>query len=569
MTRKLKIQSIILCLCMLVSAFSSLSALAADPFELVSWDADLDFITLDFNQEVDAENAVISLTADGETVTDFAFAKNDISDDAQANSCSRYTYLLAPEDGLEEGVVYELVIETVENSDGTEAIEDITKTFIVEVIGDDTNFVNIDPYKKANDFDWYKDPVTGHLSIDDYALPGPNKMEGWSHAGALVGDDNDGEHELPNPSAIRGTGTWTEKDYTMKVTFKTDERLGRAGIYFGIGRSLESIFATSNTTTDMTALYLYENKAYPATAHDVALYLSNGSSLTGNAVENLVRGSVPDLDYTEGVELKLSSKDGVVRTFIDGKKAIDAKITVAPGYPFFSIRGIAGDKIAGGTTTYTATDFELYDFLVTRCVEASSAELDKEIAEIDDSVVVTFDEAIAEGMDSKISLKDSEGNDVEGANAVLSPDGTQATISFTGLDYREEYTVSFDTMKLEAGGFAYFDKLSFMTVEPPKEIYSFEIEGGGEIEGTPVIEAVLANNLQDEPWIFTATIAIYNSKGQMVKVAGGTYTLAIGEADSVIIDDFTCDPEETYTAKCFVWDSFTGMNKQFEAVIGE
>ena len=62
MAKYLKIQSLILCVCLMLTAFSGISALAADPFALLSYNADLDFITLDFNQAINTETASIILT---------------------------------------------------------------------------------------------------------------------------------------------------------------------------------------------------------------------------------------------------------------------------------------------------------------------------------------------------------------------------------------------------------------------------------------------------------------------------------------------------------------------------
>ena len=57
MAKYLKLQSLILCVCLMLTAFSGISALAAGSLELLSWDADSDFISLDFNQAIDTASA--------------------------------------------------------------------------------------------------------------------------------------------------------------------------------------------------------------------------------------------------------------------------------------------------------------------------------------------------------------------------------------------------------------------------------------------------------------------------------------------------------------------------------
>lgn len=558
MAKYLKIQSIILTLCLILTAFSGISALADDPFALVNWDADLDYITLDFNQAVDSENAVITLEADGESV-DFTIEDAIFDETAQSRAIC-YSYLLTPEGGLEEGVVYELYIDTIGNGAGTEAITDITKTFAVEVLADDADLVNINP--SANTCAaWSKNEETNSLYVTGYTTPTGSGIQTYSFAGALVGDDKDEEHALPSKDAVSGTGTWTESDYTAKVTFKGDT-LTQTTVFFGIARELSGLH-NDGDSTDITAIRTYDYTAMSEDSHNSAFYLVNGNgsrqATNEDRLTNVSRGNAPDLDYTAGVEFKLSSKDGLVRAFVNDDKLMEAETTVAAGYPFFAFNSAVS----------SAANLELYDFRVTRCAEVSGAELDKEVTELEDSVVVTFEEAVADSAADKIALTDAEGNKVEGATVTLSSDNTQATVLFAGLEYRTDYTIELGTLKTEAGSYAYFADLTFCTVEPPTEIYSFEVAGGGEIEGTVTLEAVLANNTQDEDFTFTATIAIYNSRGQMVAVNGGAYTLATGESDTVAIENFVCDSEETYTAKCFVWNSLFGMNKIYEATIGE
>ena len=52
MKKTSKILSLLVALCMAVTMLSGLTVFAADPFEVVAINADTDFITLDFDQEI-------------------------------------------------------------------------------------------------------------------------------------------------------------------------------------------------------------------------------------------------------------------------------------------------------------------------------------------------------------------------------------------------------------------------------------------------------------------------------------------------------------------------------------
>ncbi len=557
MAKYLKIQSLILCVCLILSMFSGISAFAADPLELVSWDADGDFITLDFNQAINITDSVIELFQDGEAV-EFTLEKADTNSYVQADGVSsRYTYLLTPVDGMVIDAEYEMTLVDVKSSDGESSVTDNYKMFTVAEIASNDALVNIKAVSYAVANTWGRD---GDRLVIDPFTTGSSNMGNWALAGALVGNDTTDAHYLPKSNAIKGSQNWTEKDYTMKVTFK-ETNLSRLTVMMGIARSLELISGDTNTTTDVTAIRTYDY-ANMTGAHDSAFYLVDGLSTRTNnpgLKANFERTKAPNLNYEAGVEFKLSSKDDVVRFFVDGKKFMDAAVEVEPGHPFFACH--SNNK----TSSSANTTVELYDFQVTQCRVVLESSLDKDVVEPADTVTVSIAEALES---ADIVLLDAEGNEVENYEATLSGDGSQATISFSDLVYRGEYKIVFKSAKVAGGANVSVRSNTITVVDPPTEIYSFGVDGDA-FEGTVNVEAVIANNTQPEDFAFTVTVAIYDNDGKMVAVNGSALVLATGESCTIAVENFVCDPEKTYTAKCFVWDSLLGMNTIYEASIGE
>ena len=484
MAKYFKIQSIILCLCLILTSFSGISALAAD-LELVSWNADGDFITLDFNQEIDTTNSVIVLEKNGEEA-EFTFAKNDISSVVQTIGSSRYTYLVTPEGGMEIGAEYKISLQDVKSSDGTFTLEQIEKKFAVVELANDADLVDMVPYKYLNAA-WNKDEVTGKLYKTDALIRNLSNMQTFMYAGALIGADKEAGNKLPNAKSSSigelGTGTWTEKDYTVKVTFKTDERLGRSSTWLGMGRNVTNMHGNS-AATDITAVSLQGYGVTAATAQSMNMYLIDGN--TGTKVKNAVvlsSGNRPKVtyDYTAGIELKLSTKGTVAHAFVNGKKAMDAVIDGKAGYPFFAWKTVSPgntytttDEAGNETTaTYTSTSVELYGFQVTQCREISGTELSKtENVEVRDTLEVRFENAIdpATKDDIKIIAEGGAVVDSENYTVTLSDGDTVATIAFVErLDYETNYTIDFDDVKVAENSKMLISDLAFRTKNLPPQ----------------------------------------------------------------------------------------------------
>ena len=117
---------------------------------------------------------------------------------------------------------------------------------------------------------------------------------------------------------------------------------------------------------------------------------------------------------------------------------------------------------------------------------------------------------------------------------------------------------------------------SFKTLPPAFDLDTFCLfdEDGEEknefadlATGSFTLTANIKNNRCEDAQSFIATICVYNSKNQLCAISGGEASLNKGESKEIEIKNFAMEENETYTAKCFVWDSFTGMNKIYEKEI--
>ena len=372
MKKTSKILSLLVALCMAVTMLSGLTVFAEDALQLVSFDADADFITLDFNKAIDTTNSTIVLKK-GDEFVPFTLAKPLHHSNVQSKAASRYTYTLTPDGGVEVGEEYKITLWDVKASE-TDVLAQTAYTFVVEELATTANFQNVDGYKwtEVEDWNWEMAEDGSKFYIDEMKTPSKNNMEGFAQVGAKIGNDDTEEHVLPSKSNTTGSANWTESEYTVKATFKSDARLARPQIYFGIARNITGYNATSANNTDITGFNFggYTNQA--ATQQTPNLYFINGGHVSGSAVKNLggTNRVSTKIDMTAGVALKVSSKAGVVRMFINNKKAADFAATVAPGFPVFAFRPV------GANDSATACDVELYDMQVTKSTFEEVTELD-------------------------------------------------------------------------------------------------------------------------------------------------------------------------------------------------
>ena len=562
MAKYFKIQSLILCVCLVLSMFTGISAFAADPLELVSWDADLDFITLDFNQTINVENADIELYADGEEVTEYTFNIQNHKSLVQSVGSSYYTYLLAPADGLEAEVVYDLVINRIETTDASTAVEGFETSFVVEVLADFDDFI---PFKQQGTTRNILIKGADSFTINN-ATVGSYSSDYVGGIAAVIGADKEAGRHFKNVLAEPSTSgsaadSWTEGNYTFKVTYTQGAGVKTERIIVGIAKSMGTNFYNA-AAYKYSGFYMEKNSTYTPSAAASNIVAQNGAG-TGKDRRSLSGSNrMTGFNYEDGLEVKFAVRDGIAHGFVNGKKVFDYDSTEEiKGYPFIQVH----QKSAANSET--ALPYAISEPVVTRCVPAMESAIDKDVVDVTDSVVVTFETAVDDSAAEKIALIDEEGNKVEGVTVTLSDDKTQATIAFTELAYRSEFFVKLGKLELEDNSSVYFPSFYIQTVEPTIELYSFAASSGDTIEGTVNVAAVIANNTQAEDFAFTATVAIYDENGKMVAVNGAAYVLATGESETIAVENFVCEDGKTYTAKCFVWDSLLGMNTIFEGVI--
>ncbi len=356
MKKTSKILSLLVALCMTFSMFMGITAMAAD-LELVSFNADSDFITLDFNQEVDAENAVIILTKNGEAVENFTFAQNNYNAYVQTGASSHYTYFVTPAEGIEIDAEYKLTLHEVKSADGTATFGPWAKTFTVANIGGSlTNYrtVGVDAGKVS-----YDTSVEGQVSAALTNFSTTYSESNNAFIGTQVGADYENEVAMTNASTT--SGLWTEKDYTVKlkiaISGATKENIG-----FGIADNVNRIGYKSFTGTYM---YMQRQTTSGANFELREDRINTGTSFTGTSVVN--GGNRPTgLTYSD-LDLKLATKDKVAQAYIEGKKVADLALSAdATGWVFVTVEPITA------STGSTALNVTVSDLLATRATFADA-----------------------------------------------------------------------------------------------------------------------------------------------------------------------------------------------------
>ncbi len=389
MKKTSKILSLLVALCMTVTMLSGLTVMAEDTLELVSYDADADFITLDFNQEIDTVNSTIVLKKDGEFV-DFTIAKNDFYDYTQSTLSSRYTYLVTPEDGVELDAEYKISFWDVKSSDGASTLAQSAMTFTVAEIGDYDNFEITKPYQYRN-VAFTLDDDNEALKLDEYsgkgystATVGALNNSNYITAGALVGKDVTAGNILPyygedgtvsDSGNNYGSGGWQESDYTMKLTYKADTRVGSERIVFGLSRGGDqrTTYRASDTFIDGTLFAMDRYSTLTPTAAGFRCQIFDRDTDATSVTRRRTTGNtnyIKNIDVTTGVDLKFSIKDSVARAFVNGKKLMDSETYGIKGFPSISFILLTFDA------EYTAADVEFSNLQVTQSTFASAAELD-------------------------------------------------------------------------------------------------------------------------------------------------------------------------------------------------
>ena len=421
MKKTSKILSLLVALCMTLAMFSGITAMAAD-LELVSFNADSDFITLDFNQAVDAENAVILLTKNGEAVEEFTFAQNNYNSYVQTGASSHYTYFVTPAEGIEIDAEYKLTLHEVKSADGTATFGPWAKTFTVANIGGSlTNYrtVGVNEGRVS-----YNTSVEGQVSAALTNFTTSYSETNNAFIGTQVGADF--ENEVPMTNASLTSGLWTEKDYTVKlkiaITGATKENIG-----FGIADNVNRIGYKNFTGTYM---YMQRQTTSGANFELREDRINTSTSFTGTRVVN--GGNRPTgLTYSD-LDLKLATKGQVAQAYIEGKKVADLALSAdAKGWVFVTVEPITASSGS------TALNLTVSDFLATRATFAD-AEPDVPGAEPepDEPAVEPLNPALIADWDADLDFVTLDfTEDIGTLQATLTQAGTQVPVTVSKADH--------------------------------------------------------------------------------------------------------------------------------------
>ncbi len=375
MKKTSKILSLLVALCMAVTMLSGLTVFAADPFEVVAINADTDFITLDFDQEIAISgDSGFVLKKDGEFV-DFTIAKKNHKTTVQTYGSRFHTYILTPEGGVEAGAEYKLTFWDVKSSDGASTHAQVAYSILVEQLADFADFI---PFKQQSTTNTL---VKGEDSFTiDNATVGSYSSSYVGGIAAVIGADREAGNTFKNAisdptTSDSGAAAWTEKDYTFKVTYTQGPEVKVERLVIGVGQAFGTNFY-NNANYKFHGFYMEKNTTTTpsAAASNIEFFKECGGSsgilkLTGNQ-------RMSGFNYADGLELKFAIKDGIVHGFADGKKVFDYQLDASPaGFPFLQVHVKSANTNAETGSAYTATSYAISNPVVSRA-NIQAAEID-------------------------------------------------------------------------------------------------------------------------------------------------------------------------------------------------
>ncbi|MBQ4109996.1 MAG: hypothetical protein IJC74_03840 [Clostridia bacterium] len=354
MTRK--ILSLLLTLCMTLSLMTGITAIAEDTFALVNYDADSDFITLDFNQAVDTASAVISLEKDGKAV-EFTFVSADYNQYVQANSSTYYTYLVKPTGGIDLDTEYKLTLAEIKNSDASATISGWSKYFIVKDLGGKL----VDYRPEITSVSRVETPEgSGSYTLSSTTLNSTYSENYVSYLGTCVGEDaalTPVNHMDQTLSTYSVSNPVTEKDYTVKVTYST-QGVTKAHIGLAITDNVKRYFTADSAAFQGVYMHVQHQTATSANAYLTQKFSTTKTDYTQSKLDGGNRPTGMDITNTQ---FKLSTKNGVAHAYLDGKKIGD--LALSRDYRGYVATEWEPLAFASGSTTATAT---VTGFLATR-----------------------------------------------------------------------------------------------------------------------------------------------------------------------------------------------------------
>ncbi len=538
-----RVKALILCLCIFLTMLSGLSV-SADSDILLGWDADLDFISLTFSEEIDLSllEETLSLKQDGEDV-EVSVEYNIHPDVSKLNNsyhvAKEYTYTITPADGMVKDALYVL------SADGSIFGQADTFTKIFKVVELDSGMY----YANKKDLAWnYFNGNNSNIAAMNY------DSETETLIASMTSGWKGGRFARHYPTTAAAPSL---KDYTVKMTYNTE------------GETTRSVYRLFTHFVDHTSNLLFEYQVSSDGKHGARILENDSVARAGGQGMNSV--FLADYPFGSAVEIKLSVKDGLVNAYLNGVKIADYITENEHG-------GKAAFAIGVDCAANADPKILMSGYSMTQAIEYHSVEIDKaENVNLTDTVTITLPEAVADDFaPESYAILSKDGETVEGYTVELSDDRTQVILNFADLAYKTDYTVEFPEYNFAEGGKKYLMPVSFTTLPPEYDLTSFVMydADGEQVESMEelftdkfTVTARITNNRLEDARTATATVVIYNNLGQMCAISGDVYTLAKGEYADITIEDFECKDGETYSAKCFVWESFADMSPLFEDCI--
>lgn len=453
--------------------------------------------------------AAVVLEEDGNIVNDVIVEKVTVLSGCIKSSDYKYdnAYRIKKDGGFNVGAVYRLTISGLPSQDGT-----WSKAFKI-------NSIYVNDFSDETRVDWefkQTNPSTTYHG-DNNAVIEDGVMK------ITTGEKNSENHVL----TFDYDNMLTQSDYTIEFDFTPVEASSGNWIRMGVSND----FKTAASSAAGFHLQSGTIRTY---------VIPNGSSFNWSFIANFGKPAV-------GVtgRYKMVIKDGRYLLYVDGEKYTDYKVRDTATVGAFAIRFLQNNL-----------KFTFDNLKITKGVQMIDVFADKDEYDITDDVTLTF------GTETKIdtivkdnfTIKDGE-NNIEDFE-VEAVDAYTAKIKFK-KEYKKNYTIEVGSgvESVEYGACEY-TPVKVKTMDPPFDLSSFE-------KTSDKFKAVIKNNRVLEPVVCMTTICQYDADNRLISVAGGKYTVAMGD-DEAVESRITSGAVK---AKCFVWNNFTDMDTLFEEEI--
>ena len=453
--------------------------------------------------------AAVVLEEDGNTVNDVTVEKVTVLSGCIKSSDYKYdnAYRIKKDGGFDVGAVYRLTISGLPSQDGT-----WSKAFKI-------NSIYVNDFSDETRVDWefkQTNPSTTYHGDNKAAVEdGVMKI--------TTGEKNSENHVL----TFDYDNMLTQSDYTIEFDFTPVEASSGNWIRMGVSND----FKTAASSAACFHLQSGTIRTY---------VIPNGSSFNWSFIANFGKPAV-------GVtgRYKMIIKDGRYLLYVDGEKYTDYKVRDTATSGAFAIRFFQN-----------SSQFIIDNLKITKGVQMIDVFADKDEYDITDDVTLSF------GTETKIdtivkdnfTIKDGE-NNIEDFE-VEPIDAYTAKIKFK-KEYKKNYTIEVGSgvESVEYGACEY-TPVKVKTMDPPFDLSSFE-------KTSDKFKAVIKNNRVLAPVVCMTTICQYDADNRLISVAGGKYTVAMGD-DEAVESNITSGAVK---AKCFVWNNFTDMDTLFEEEI--